>query len=119
MGRTSQQVAHSLALLLEEKKGIRVRVLDLSEVTLIADCFVVASGRSTVHTRALAEAVEEKMKDLQVYPRGIEGKQEGSWILMDYDSVVLHLFTDEYRKFYNLEKLWSNARVTYPDMKKG
>lgn len=91
---------------LEDKKAIDIKEVDIKEKTTIADYFVVASGTSSTHIKALADNVEEKLKEQGIKPVKIEGYNSGTWILMDYSDVIVHIFTAEEREHYNLEDLW-------------
>jgi ribosome-associated protein len=93
----------------QDKKGEEVMVLDVSGRTILADTFLVATGRSKIQTRAIADAIFEAVK-AEGYPvPRIEGHAEGSWILIDMGHVIAHVFTPEQRQFYNLERLWSEV----------
>jgi ribosome-associated protein len=92
-----------------DKKAEDVQVLDLTTLGSITDYFIVCSGRSARQTQAIADAVEERLREEKVRPGHIEGYAAGEWILMDYVDFVLHIFTDEKRGYYQLEKLWSDA----------
>ena len=94
---------------LDDKKGKDIKVLHTADQTTLADYFVICSGTSNTQVRALADAVEEALSRAGEEPHHIEGHRGGLWTLMDYSSVVVHVFTDEARKFYDLERLWSDA----------
>ena len=95
---------------LDEKKGIDIKVLDIHAQTGIADYFIIASGTSSPHTKALSDFVEEKVqKDLGENILRREGYQGGSWILLDYGTVIVQIFKPEERSYYNLEKLWGDS----------
>ena len=83
-------------------------VLDMREVTVITDYFVICHGTSNVHVRALADRVLERFEEQRLRPRA-EGYREAQWILLDYGDVVVHIFAEEQREFYSLERLWSDA----------
>ncbi|MGI6578236.1 MAG: ribosome silencing factor [Eubacteriales bacterium] len=116
----SRELAKNIAQLLDNKKGLDIEVMKIDELTIIADYFVLCTGTSITHLRALADEVEQKLKESQSQlPLKVEGYDTGGWILMDYGSVIVHLFTDETRKYYSLERLWSDApRVAVGDDKK-
>ena len=95
---------------LEDKKGKDLKVLRTADQTTLADYFIICSGSSNTQVRALAEAVEEAMSKAGEEPHHIEGHRGGQWTLMDYSSVVVHIFTEEGREFYGLERLWSDAQ---------
>ena len=90
---------------LEDKKAIDIKKVDIKDKT-IADYFVIASGTSSTHIKALADNVEENLKEQGIKPVKIEGYNSGTWILMDYSDVIVHIFTEEEREHYNLEDLW-------------
>lgn len=91
---------------LEDKKAIDLKVIDISKVTAIADYFVIASGTNTNQVQAMADNVEEMLTKAGCEPKQIEGYHGGAWILMDYGDMVVHIFDNENRKFYDLERIW-------------
>ena len=93
----------------EDKKGEEISVLDLAGRTIVADTFVIVTGRSNVQTRAIADAIIEKAKEAGFGVARTEGYADAGWILIDLGSVVAHVFTPENRAFYNLERLWGSA----------
>ncbi len=95
----------------EDRKGEEIVVLDLVGRTIVADAFVLVTGRSVIQTRALADAIVERAHDAGLKPR-LEGHADGGWILIDLGSVVAHVFTPEQRQFYNLERLWGRVAET-------
>jgi ribosome-associated protein len=92
-----------------DKKAKDVLVLDLHGLTTITDYFVICSGESTTQVKAITEEIEERFRAEGVRPLGIEGVSHGHWVLMDYNDVIVHIFEEETRKFYELEKLWIDA----------
>jgi len=96
---------------LEEKKGSDIVVLEVKNLTLIADYFVIATGRSNTQLQALARHVEEKLEEEEIRPLRVEGFREAQWILRDYGQVVVHLFLPDQREYYNLERLWGDAKI--------
>jgi ribosome-associated protein len=94
---------------LNEKKAKDVDVLDISKVTILADYFVICSGTSTTHIKALADELEVKMEELGCRYLHKEGYNSARWVLLDYGEVVVHIFHEEDRHFYNLERLWSDG----------
>ena len=94
---------------LNDKKGRDLKVLYTADQTTLAEYFVICSGTSSTQVRALAEAVEEALSKAGEEPHHIEGHQGGLWTLLDYSAVVIHVFTEEGREFYDLERLWSDA----------
>ncbi len=100
---------------LEDKKGLDIEVLKVSEKTTLADVFILASGTSAIHVRTLAESVEEKLDELfGVDPGHIEGLEKRNWVLLDYGDVIVHLMLPEDRLFYQLESLWSTGGERHP-----
>jgi len=97
--------------ILEEKKAKDIKVLEVKEVTLVADYFVVCSGTSTTHIKALADELELKLeeeKGIKMHHR--EGYNSARWILLDFSDVIVHIFHQDDRMYYNLEKIWSEAK---------
>ena len=100
-----------LATAIDDKKGAEVRVLDLRGVCGFADFFVLATGTSARHVRALADAAIAAALRGGAKPRGIEGKPVGRWVLIDLGDVVVHVFQERERDFFGLERLWGDAEV--------
>ncbi len=92
-----------------EKKAQDLTILDLSGISIFADYFVICSGSSTRQVKAIAEEIEMSLSKLKVEPDHIEGAAEGRWILMDYGDTVVHVFLEEIRQYYRLERLWGDA----------
>ncbi len=105
MGNVNRRLKKLLQIILE-KKGEDVKVLDVRKVTWIADYFIILTGTTPIHTRSLAEAILEKIKEK---PSSTEGFDGGSWILLDYRDIMVHIFLPQTRDFYRLEKLWGDA----------
>jgi ribosome-associated protein len=104
------QVCQAIA----EKKGKQIVMIELAGVSLITDYFIVCSGNSRTQTQAIADNVEEKMKKAGFSLGRREGYAEGRWILLDYGVVIVHIFQEEDRQFYNLERLWGDApKINY------
>ena len=102
----ARELAMEIARILDEKGGTNIQILQVDHLTSITDYFVIASGRNVQAVRALAEDVDEKLMEKGVEPRRREGMNESRWIVMDYASVILHIFHPEEREYYNLERLW-------------
>jgi ribosome-associated protein len=92
----------------EDKKAEDIAILDLTGRTIVADTFVIATGRSAIQTRSIADAIVAKAEEAGLRPR-LEGHADGGWILIDLGNVVVHLFTPGLRQFYNLERLWGRV----------
>lgn len=88
------------------KKALDIVVMDLRGKTAITDYFILCSGRSSRQVMAIADHIQTEMRDNRIRPLGVEGVGSGHWILLDYDNVVIHVFYDPIRRFYNLEGLW-------------
>jgi ribosome-associated protein len=84
-------------------------ILEVKELSSVTDYFVICSGKSDRQVKAIAAHVEEKLEKRGIVPLGVEGKREGRWVLMDYGDVVVHVFYQPIREFYELERLWSEA----------
>lgn len=107
---TSYNVALTIAQAADDRKGTDIRLLNVADVSYIADYFVVVTGFSSVQVRAIANSIEDKVKDQwQRLPLRVEGQMEGSWILMDYGDVIVHIFLPKEREFYGLEAFWGHA----------
>ena len=105
----SENLAREIAKVLDEKKATDILAIRTEEVTIVSDVFVIATGNSSTHTKSLADDVEYEIKKrLGIDPEHIEGRATG-WILLDYGTVLLHIFDKESREYYNLERLWSDA----------
>ena len=108
----STELAAKIANLAWEKKGKDITILDLRGLTDISDYFIIVSGESELHLKALTEFVEQELKKEGIKPWHREGQQNLNWILLDYIEVVLHIFKPHVREFYSLEKLWGDARIS-------
>ena len=105
----SKEFVEKICKILSDRKAEDIISIDLSGKTEVADYYVIASGRSMTHTRSLVEHVEEEMDKIGVAPIRREGVREGRWCVIDYGDVIVHLFNDETRLFYHLEKLWGDS----------
>ena len=103
------ELLNKIIKLLEDKKAIDLKTIDVKEQTTLADFFVVVSGTASTHIRALADNVEVELKKEEIYPNKIEGYNT-EWILMDYGDIVVHIFTQQERQNYNLEELYSRSK---------
>jgi ribosome-associated protein len=106
---TSLELAQRAAVILDNKKANELKVLGIGELSVLADYFVLATGTSNTHVKALADAVEVQLKEEGTMPDHVEGYRSNSWILLDYGHIVVHVFTAEARRFYDLDRLWQDA----------
>lgn len=102
------RLAGRLAL---DKKGFDVKILKLKSISSVCDYFVIVSGSANVHVRAIAEGIEDGMRQEGHKPIMTEGNRQGNWVLLDYVDIVVHIFHEPTRRFYALEKLWGDAPV--------
>ncbi len=105
----SKELAIKLAQVLDAKKALDVKVLKIRELTVIGDYFVIAGGTSSTHVQALAGEAEYQLGLEGIKPQHIEGQDTRNWILLDYGSVIVHIFDPAARSYYNLERLWADA----------
>lgn len=99
-----------------DRKAYDLLLMDVSQHTSLADFFLICTGRSDTQVQAIAQSIEENLRALGRRPRTIEGLRSGQWVLMDYGDVVVHIFLDSVRSFYDLERLWARAPVvTLPE----
>ena len=108
---TPKEMALAIAKAVDSKKGKDILVLETDGVTSLCDYFVLCSGSSAPQLKALGDAAEKAMKDNDIQPHHIEGHRGGTWILQDYGDVVVHLFSEEAREFYDLDRLWQDAKT--------
>ena len=106
---TSRESAIVLAKALDSKKGMEIKVLKTEELTTLADYFIMCSAASTTQLRTLSDACEEAAEKLGEVPHHIEGERTSGWVLLDYSTVIIHLFLPEQREFYDLERMWLDA----------
>ena len=93
------------------KKGFDVRILNLNGISSVCDYFVIMSGEADVQVRAIANAILDGLREEGIKPFGVEGLNEGRWVLLDFVDVVVHVFHEPTRQFYSLEKLWGDAAI--------
>ena len=109
MKTTPLALARTAGKLALSKKGFDVRILKLKKISSVCDYFVICSGSVDVHVKAIADAVDDGLREKGVRPSHREGETGTSWIILDYFDVVVHVFTEDARRFYALEKLWGDA----------
>ena len=103
------ELAHRIVNVASDKKASDIVLLRTAEITSMADYFVIASGRSETQVQALSKAIVDELRDEGIKPIGVEGRSSARWVLLDYGSVIVHLFAPEEREYYGLERLWSEA----------
>ncbi len=104
------EISKIISKALEDKKGMDVKILEVGKKTVLTDYFIISTGTSDTHVNALSDEVEFKLKtENNIAPLSVQGKSE--WVLMDYGFAVVHIFTEEARKHYNIERLWEDAEI--------
>ena len=103
------ELMKNIVATLDNKKATDIKSLEITELTAVADYFVIATGTSGTHIRALADEVQDALTKQGVEPKSVEGKSTG-WILLDYGTTVVHVFTPDQRELYSLEHLWGDAK---------
>ena len=107
---SAKEVAAIAAKALDGKMGVDIRVIEITDVSTLADYFLVCTATSNTHVRTLCDAVDEALDGAGERLLNREGHRSGTWVLMDYGCVVVHVFTQETRAFYNLERLWQDGK---------
>lgn len=112
-----KELALKILDILDDHKAEEMLFLSVSHLTILADYFIICSGRSTQQVRALSEAVDEKLGSQGIEPARIDGQDGARWIVMDYGSVIVHVFAEQEREFYRLERLWMDGQnqIPYPE----
>ena len=105
--KTSLERAREMAAALYSKGGEDILIINVEDMTIIADYFVICSGRSNIQVKALCDNLEDKMAESEILPTRKEGYSEGRWIVLDYSDILVHIFLQEEREFYNIERLWN------------
>lgn len=105
----SKVLAKNICEFISEKKGEDILMIDVSKKTTLADYFIIASGKNTAQVKSICDNVDEKLSKLGIEPRRREGISEGRWAALDYGDVIIHIFNDEQRLFYHLERLWGDS----------
>lgn len=107
---TTLEQAKETAKILNSKKGINIKVIEITDVSVLADYMVIATGTSSTHVKALADEVEYQLSELGISVSHIEGYRSNSWILLDYVDIIVNVFSDEARQYYDLERLWEDGK---------
>lgn len=106
----SKEMAKLVCTALEEKKAEDIKVINIEEISVLADFFIIASGTNRNQVQAMADNVEEILGKEGVNPKQIEGYQTANWVLLDYGDVIVHVFDEENRLFYDLERIWRDGK---------
>ena len=106
-----KEIAIAVTKALDEKKGMDIKLLKIDRVSSLADYFLICTGTSNTHVKTLCDYAEFTLEELGEPMLGREGHRGNSWELLDYGTIVVHVFTDEARKFYDLERLWADAEI--------
>lgn len=112
---TEKMMAQIACKAIDDKKGQNIKVIDIHNVSVIADYFVIASGTNSNQVQAIVDNVEEQLGRAGFEAKQIEGNRNSSWILMDYGDVIVHVFDEENRLFYDLERIWRDGKVLEMD----
>ncbi len=107
----SREMAKLVVEALEDKKGEDIKIIDISEVSVLADYFIIASGTNRNQVQALSDNVSEKLGKAGAHPRQVEGYDSANWILLDFGDVIVHIFDSENRFFYDLERIWRDGKL--------
>lgn len=111
MAATSKELAKIAYAALEEKKANDIKIIDISGVSVLADYFIIASGSNRNQVQAMVDSVQEDLyKKAGLEAKQVEGYQTGSWILLDYADIIVHVFDEENRLFYDLERIWRDGK---------
>ena len=105
----AKEMARLAVAALEDRKAVDVKVINIENISTLADYFIIASGTNRNQVQARSEAVEEELQKHDIHPKNIEGYQTANWILMDYGDIVLHIFDEENRLFYDIERIWKDG----------
>lgn len=114
---TSLETAKLAAKVLDSKKGIDIKIIKIADISSITDYFVIAAGGSNTHVKTLAEEVEFKLDEAGISVTHVDGHRSDTWIVLDYVDVIVHVFSEEAREYYDLERLWQDGQVI--DIEKG
>ena len=110
-GNNMEELLELIKAKLEEKKAEDISVIDISELSIMADYFVIASGNNINHVHAMVDFVEEELAKKDIKPKHIEGYNTANWILMDYSDIIIHIFDKESRSFYDLDHIWKGGKI--------
>ena len=115
VAETVKKMAGIAIQALEDKKAEEIRVIDISQVSVLADYFIIANGTNISQIQALADEVEEKLGRAGYPLKQIEGYDHANWVLLDFGDIIIHIFDKENRLFYDLERIWRDGKTIEPD----
>lgn len=104
------ELAKQIANIADAKSASYVNIIDMSKRLIITDYFIIISARNQRATKAIEDEIAFRLKKMGILPMKVSGSSEGNWILMDYDDFIIHIFTDEFRQYYDLERLWKDSK---------
>ena len=107
----SREMAKLACKALDDKKAIDIKAIDISNVSVMADYFIVASASNQNQLNAMQDEVDRILYEQGIHAKSIEGNRQSTWVLMDYEDIIVHLFTEEDRLFYNLERIWQDGII--------
>jgi len=107
---TSREMAKIASLAIDDKKGMNIKIIDISKISVLADYFIIASGSNRNQVQAIADNVQEELGKAGHECKQVEGYQTANWILLDYGDIIIHVFSDEDRLFYDLERIWRDGQ---------
>ncbi|MCI8280450.1 MAG: ribosome silencing factor [Lachnospiraceae bacterium] len=107
----SRELAKAACNALNDKKAEDIRIIDISEISVLADYFIIANGMNPNQIQAMVDAVEESLSKIGHSAKQIEGNRQSSWVLMDYGDIIVHVFSREDRLFYDLERIWRDGKA--------
>lgn len=106
---TQKEIIKKIVKALDSKRAENIQVIKIGDLTILGDYFIIANGTSSTHTKTLADEVEYQLSQEKIEPDHIEKDNTGSWIILDYNDIIVHVFHKEARNFYNLENLWADG----------
>jgi ribosome-associated protein len=107
---TSKEIAKIAYNALDDKKGIDISIIDITEISVIADYFIIAGGNNENQVQAMVDSVDEELSKEGIHANHIEGYRNANWVLMDYNDVIIHVFNQDDRLFYDLERIWRDGK---------
>ena len=110
MKKSSNKIAKMIGELILDKKGSNIKILDVRELTSLTEFFIICTSDSAPKTRAITNHIKEKLKEHNIKPWHLEGLEKMEWVLLDYVNIVINIFNPEMRDYYNIERLWSDAK---------